>query len=80
MTDALSCFPACRTRCAAAAGSTPRSWGRLEGGYECDVLALSSAAGDLVVRVCPAWRTLAGDAVDAACVSREIRAFNALRT
>ena len=30
----------------------------LGGGYECDVFALASDAGELVVRVCPAWRTL----------------------
>ncbi|MFL5383316.1 MAG: phosphotransferase enzyme family protein [Longimicrobiaceae bacterium] len=33
--------------------------GRLEGGNECDVFALASDAGELVARVCPAWRTLA---------------------
>jgi Ser/Thr protein kinase RdoA (MazF antagonist) len=31
---------------------------RLEGGYECEVLALASDAGGLVLRVCPAWRTV----------------------
>jgi len=32
---------------------------RLDGGNECDVFALASAAGALVARVCPPWRTLA---------------------